>query len=324
MAASRGSSTLLALVECGVRTCGAANDKKWCTLKTSKRIRKLSCETGGGITVGQSCAMQEFTSSHGELVTETTEGHRVFATPPCPGLRRLAIVVAATLTKCMVNSSFRVRGRNCSIDVCWERKKFRVVCSHMHLGSVEHLYARDLEDLSMLTMSREKDSHVHICVDVQMGLGAGDTQSLLLQYWHCHNHYTSGRKTETSLSACLIMEHSLIATNTFSTNDASYINIFTRNFNGCHEPQQIDYILSSDRSLRSRTFDSSATASDQWGLTPTIRERHGKALGKRHVRKPIGWECNNHIAFNITVRTQLNWSSGLFGQELRLDGDSQP
>ena len=34
-----------------------------------------------------------------------------------------------------------------------------------------HLCARDLEDLSMLTMSREKDSHVHICVDAQTGLG---------------------------------------------------------------------------------------------------------------------------------------------------------
>ena len=35
------------------------------------------------------------------------------------------------------------------------------------------------------------------------------------------------------------------------------------NCNGCHEPQQIDCILSSDHSLRSRTFDSSATSSDR-------------------------------------------------------------
>ena len=33
-----------------------------------------------------------FTSSNGELVTETTEGHQVFPTPPCPGQRRLATV----------------------------------------------------------------------------------------------------------------------------------------------------------------------------------------------------------------------------------------
>ena len=49
----------------------------------------------------------------------------------------------------------------------------------------------------------------------------------------------------------------------------------------------------------------------------TIRERHGEALGERHVRKPIGWECNDHITFNNTVRTQLNASSGPSGQGLR-------
>ena len=37
--------------------------------------------------------MQDFTSSNGELVTETTEG-------------RMAIVVAAAFRKCIVNSSF--------------------------------------------------------------------------------------------------------------------------------------------------------------------------------------------------------------------------
>ena len=82
----------------------------------------------------------------------------MFATPPCPGQRRLAIVVAAAFTKCIVKSSFRVRGRNCSIGACWERKKFRTVM---------HMYARDLADLSMLVMTRVKDAHVHICVDAQ-------------------------------------------------------------------------------------------------------------------------------------------------------------
>ena len=43
------------------------------------------------------------------------------------------------------------------------------------------------------------------------------------------------------------------------------INIHTCNNNGNHEPQQIDYTLSSDNSLRSRTFDSSATSSIHLG-----------------------------------------------------------
>ena len=33
-----------------------------------------------------------------------------------------------------------------------------------------HMYARDLEDLSMLVTSRAKDAHVHICKDAQTGL----------------------------------------------------------------------------------------------------------------------------------------------------------
>ena len=114
------------------------------------------------------------------------------------------------------------------------------------------------------------------------------------------------------------MEHLLTATNTFNNDDDRNTNIYTCNYHGRHEPQQIDHILSSDHSLRSITFDSSATASDHWGLTATIRERYGKTLERRHVRKPIGWVCNDHIAFNNTVRTQLNGGSGFFGQELRL------
>ena len=116
------------------------------------------------------------------------------------------------------------------------------------------------------------------------------------------------------------MEHLLTATNTFSNDVDRNTNIYTCNYNGCHESQQIDYILSSDHSLRSRTFDSSATASDQWGLTATIREIW-ENTGERHVRNPIGWECND-IAFNNTVRTQLNGSSGPYGQELRLCDNS--
>ena len=47
-----------------------------------------------------------------------------------------------------------------------------MICSHLNSGSVGHMYARDLEDLSMVT-SRAKDAHVHICVNAQTGLGTG-------------------------------------------------------------------------------------------------------------------------------------------------------
>ena len=52
--------------------------------------------------------LQEFTASNGDVVIETAEGHRMFATPPCKGQRRLAIVVAA-------------KGWNCAQDITCSR-----------------------------------------------------------------------------------------------------------------------------------------------------------------------------------------------------------
>ena len=50
--------------------------------------------------------LQEFTASNGEVVTETAEGHRVFATPPCKVQRRLAIVIAAETLPLVIGGSF--------------------------------------------------------------------------------------------------------------------------------------------------------------------------------------------------------------------------
>ena len=161
-----------------------------------------------------------------------------------------------------MNSSFRVRGRNCSVDVCWERKKCRVICSHLNPGSVGRMYLRHLEDISMLVSTWVKDAHVLFCVDAQTGLGTGvpGPPSSNIGTATTLTH----RVEKQRLLECFIMGHSLTATNTFSNNAARNTNVHTCNCNGCHEPQQIDNILSSDHSLRSRTFDSSATASDHW------------------------------------------------------------
>ena len=129
---------------------GPTTTKNGARSKQAKEFEKILRDLGSDDWWSILC-MQEFTASNGDLVTETTEGHWLFATPPMLGQRRLAIVVAAAFTKCIVNSSFRVRGRNCSIDVSWERRNFRVVNSHcFHLNKVVmHVCARDLEDLNM-------------------------------------------------------------------------------------------------------------------------------------------------------------------------------
>ena len=163
----------------------------------------------------------------------------------------------------------------------------------------------------MLVTSPVKDAHVHICVDAQTGLGTGIPGAASRNIGPAMT--ATHRAEKQRLLECFIMEHLLTATNTFSNDDDRNANICTCNYNGCHEPQQIDYILSSDHSLRWRSFDSSATSWDHWGLTATIREKRGKP-----TEKPIGWECRDHIGSNNTVRAQLNVGSGPFGQEPRL------
>ena len=83
----------------------------------------------------------------------------------------MTIVVAAETLPLVVGGSFCVKGRNCALDVRWEGKKFRAICSRLNPSSVMHLYAKDLDDLRSLVTSRGCDMHVHNCVDAQTGLG---------------------------------------------------------------------------------------------------------------------------------------------------------
>ena len=69
----------------------------------------------------------------------------------------------------------------------------------------------------------------------------------------------------------------LTATNTFRSEDNGITNISLHlQLPQNHELHQIDYILSSDNNLLSRVFDSSATNSDRWGLTATIKSKRAK------------------------------------------------
>ena len=123
-----------AIVECGTSSRGAAADKGWSLLKASKRVCTFCCATWRrNVPWSVMLCMLEFTASNGEVVTETAEGHRVFATPPCKGQLRLAIVVAAETLPFVIGGSFCVKGRNCALDVLLGGKKFRVICSHLNL-----------------------------------------------------------------------------------------------------------------------------------------------------------------------------------------------
>ena len=86
--------------------------------------KKNPARSGEGIIAGLSCACKSSRRQTATWVTETTEGQRVFATPPRPAQRRLAIVVAAAFTKCIVNSSFRVRGRTVQLTYAGRGRSF--------------------------------------------------------------------------------------------------------------------------------------------------------------------------------------------------------
>ena len=68
-------------------------------------------------------------------------------------------------------------------------------------------------------------------------------------------------------------------------------------------PQQVDHILSSDVSLRSRTFESSATVSDHWGLTATSLSTRMK----NHRKSQAGNQSDGHVMIVIvsTMRCLL-------------------
>ena len=79
----------------------------FCFSTTIKRNPSDSNGSTSHPSVGSILCFQEFTVSNGgDVVTGTAEGHRVFATPPCKGQRRLTMVVAAETLPFVVGGSF--------------------------------------------------------------------------------------------------------------------------------------------------------------------------------------------------------------------------
>ena len=93
---------------------GAAAGKAWSCVKASQRVCTHFCAIWRETITGRSCACK-------------TSPRRMEMWP----LRRLSVTgcVAAEALPFVVGGSFCVKGRNCALDVCWEGKKFRVICS---------------------------------------------------------------------------------------------------------------------------------------------------------------------------------------------------
>ena len=96
-AATRGARLHLLSWNVACAAAGPPTTKKGARSKQAKEFESVLRDLGRDHCWSIPC-VQKITSSNGELVTETTVGHHVFATPPCPGQRRLAIVVSAAFT----------------------------------------------------------------------------------------------------------------------------------------------------------------------------------------------------------------------------------
>ena len=157
--------------------------------------------------------LQEFTASNVEVVSETSHGHNVFFTPPCKGQLRLSIVVSVGALAFVSKDSYVRRRIFCCVDVCWEGKTCRVICSYLSPKSVIHACAEDLENLRAATNSREEGSAVHICVDAETGLGTMPPRLF------CENVGTatvvSHRAEKRRLQEHFILANMLTTTNTF-------------------------------------------------------------------------------------------------------------
>ena len=175
----------------------------------------------------------------------------------------------------------------------------------------------DLDDLRPLVTSRGRDSHIHIFADAQTGLGTMPPRpySANIVTATTVTHRVEKQRIFESFS----MEKLLTATNTFHFEDDGAINICTCNYYKNHEPQQIDYTLFSDNSLRFRTYDSSTTKFGTLGTDCCyqVQACAGKTPRKQTVRKPIGWECPDRIGCNNDVRAFLYMNDGHLAQESR-------
>ena len=150
-----------ALMECGTSPGGPPLTRRGAVSKEAKKFAQFLRDLERDFCWSILC-LQEF-SCHRLSVTRCLQRLHVRQ-------RRLAIVVAAETLPFLIGGSFCVKVRNCALNVCWERKKFRVICSHLNSLSVMDKNANDLDNLRSLVTSRGSDMHVHICVDAQTSL----------------------------------------------------------------------------------------------------------------------------------------------------------
>ena len=166
----------------------------------------------------------------------------------------MAIVVAAETVAVVTGGSFCVKG------------KYSVICSHLNPSSVVDLYAKDLDDFRSLVSWRQ-------CHQDQMALA-------LLQLFHI----VSKNKECSSVSSWKICSrpqtHSILRMTVPLT---STLAITTGNTN-----------QSSDNSLHSRTFDSSATKSDHWGLMAAIKSKHVTTPRKKRTGNRLAGNVGSH------------------------------
>ena len=84
-------------------------------------------------------------------------------------------------------------------------------------------------------------------------------------------------------------------------------------------PAPVEYLAPA----ASRVFDSSATNSDHWGLTATIKSKRAETQWKKTDKKPIRWECRDRVRYIIVVRVSLDVDGGHLAQPPR-SGEKDP
>ena len=166
-----------------------------------------------------------------------------------------------------------------------------------------HSYSKDPDDLRSLVISRGRDTHVHICVDAQTGLVTRPPRP------HSANIGTattvSNRVEKLRMLDNLIMEHMLTATDTFYFEEDGTTNIFTCNYNGhtSHNRLITSFLQTPVCAPRRLTH-----------LSLPLPNSHAKVNRKKMVRKPIGWQCCDHVSYNSEVRARANMKTDSFAQ----------
>ena len=218
------------------------------------------------------------------------DGHKAYISPAVPGMRAMAIVVNSDFLQYVVEDSFLISGRACSLRFAWGGWSLVLVCAHLSPKNSFVLYSQSLTDMKELIDAHPND-YVVLAVDAQDGVGCVDENVDLAAIIGPHGDGNQGWKGVEFSS--VMHEYGLPVLNTLHYDE---LGPHTCHFYLRAEATQIDFMscnLPQSSIVKCGKFECDATPTDHWPLRLSIASRRTQkkrdAGGVKREPKPVGW-----------------------------------